>query len=101
MACTGNASSRGCARRSPADTGRGSRGFACSGRCGASHAGGRRAVEARGSGAEGPPREVSGRIKGLSVLMHLWLRVPDVSDDDDGKAPDEEESKARDEEESK
>ena len=25
-------------------------------------------------------------IKGLSVLMHLWLRVPDVSDDDD-KAP--------------
>ena len=39
-------------------------------------------------------------IKGLSVLMHLWLRVPDVSDDDD-KAPDEEESKSRDEEESK
>ena len=26
-------------------------------------------------------------LKGLSVLMHLWLRVPDVSDDDDGKAP--------------
>ena len=25
-------------------------------------------------------------IKGLSVLMHLWLRAPDVSDDD-GKAP--------------
>ena len=25
-------------------------------------------------------------LKGLSVLMHLWLRVPDVSDDDD-KAP--------------
>ena len=25
-------------------------------------------------------------LKGLSVLMHLWLRVPDVSDDD-GKAP--------------
>ena len=34
--------------------------------------------------------------------MHLWLRVPDVADDDDdGKAPDEEESKSRDEEESK
>ena len=41
-------------------------------------------------------------IKGLSVLMHLWLRVPDVADDDDAdKAPDEEESKSRDEEESK
>ena len=40
-------------------------------------------------------------LKGLSVLMHLWLRVPDVADDDDGKAPDEEESKSRDEEESK
>ena len=39
-------------------------------------------------------------LKGLSVLMHLWLRVPDVADDDD-KAPDEEESKSRDEEESK
>ena len=26
-------------------------------------------------------------LKGLSVLMHLWLRVPDVPDDDDGKAP--------------
>ena len=25
-------------------------------------------------------------LKGLCVLMHLWLRVPDVSDDDD-KAP--------------
>ena len=25
-------------------------------------------------------------LKGLSVLMHLWLRAPDVSDDD-GKAP--------------
>ena len=25
-------------------------------------------------------------LKGLSVLMHLWLRVPEVSDDDD-KAP--------------
>ena len=37
-------------------------------------------------------------LKGLSVLMHLWLRVPDVSDDD-GKAPrDDEESKTRDEE---
>ena len=36
-------------------------------------------------------------LKGLSVLMHLWLRVPDVADDDD-KAPDEEESKSRDEE---
>ena len=32
-------------------------------------------------------------LKGLSVLMHLWLRVPDVDDADDGKAPDEEESK--------
>ena len=40
-------------------------------------------------------------LKGLSVLMDLWLRVPDVADDDDGKAPDEEESKARDDEESK
>ena len=40
-------------------------------------------------------------LKGLSVLMHLWLRVPDVAVDDDGKAPDEEESKSRDEEESK
>jgi len=40
-------------------------------------------------------------LKGLSVLMHLWLRVPDVPDDD-GKAPrDDEESKSRDEEESK
>ena len=37
-------------------------------------------------------------LKGLSVLMHLWLRVPDVSDDDD-KAPDEEESKSRDDDE--
>ena len=38
-------------------------------------------------------------LKGLSVLMHLWLRVPDVDDaDDDSKAPDEEESKTRDEE---
>ena len=25
-------------------------------------------------------------LKGLSVLMHLWLRAPDVSDDND-KAP--------------
>ena len=40
-------------------------------------------------------------IKGLSVLMHLWLRVPDVDAADDDKAPDEEESKSRDEEESK
>ena len=41
-------------------------------------------------------------LKGLSVLMHLWLRVPDVdAAADDGKAPDEEESKSRDEEESK
>ena len=40
-------------------------------------------------------------LKGLSVLMHLWLRVPDVDDTDDDKAPDEEESKSRDEEESK
>jgi hypothetical protein len=40
-------------------------------------------------------------IKGLSVLMHLWLRAPDVDDADDDKAPDEEESKSRDEEESK
>ena len=37
-------------------------------------------------------------LKGLSVLMHLWLRVPDVADDDD-KAPDEEESKSHDGEE--
>ena len=35
------------------------------------------------------------------ACMHLWLRVPDVDDADDGKAPDEEESKSRDEEESK
>ena len=35
-------------------------------------------------------------LKGISVLMHLWLRVPDVDDD---KAPrDDEESKSRDEE---
>jgi hypothetical protein len=49
-------------------------------------------------------------IKGLSVLMHLWLRVPDVAEESetgddkaprDDKAPDEEESKSRDEEESK
>ena len=28
-------------------------------------------------------------LKGLSVLMHLWLRVPDVAEEseDDGKAP--------------
>ena len=39
-------------------------------------------------------------LKGLSVLMHLWLRVPDVSDDDD-EAPDEEESKDGGGEESK
>ena len=29
-------------------------------------------------------------LKGLSVLMHLWLRVPDVAEDSeagDGKAP--------------
>ena len=101
MACTGSASSRERARRSLAGIGRGSRGCACSGRCGASHAGGRRAGEARGSGAEGPPREVSGRIKGLSVLMHLWLRVPDVDDADDEAPRDDEESKSRDEEESK
>ena len=31
--------------------------------------------------------------------MHLWLRVPDVDDADDGKAPDEEESKSRDDDE--
>ena len=42
-------------------------------------------------------------IKGLSVLMHLWLRVPDVAEESgDDKAPrDDEESKTRDEEESK
>ena len=40
-------------------------------------------------------------LKGLSVLMHLWLRVPDVAVDDGDKAPDDEESKSRDEEESK
>ena len=39
-------------------------------------------------------------LKGLSVLMHLWLRVPDVdAADDDDKAPDEEESKSRDDDE--
>ena len=37
-------------------------------------------------------------LKGLSVLMHLWLRVPDVSDDDDKAPRDDEESKSRDEE---
>ena len=38
-------------------------------------------------------------LKGLSVLMHLWLRVPDADDD---KAPrDDEESKSHDGEESK
>ena len=49
-------------------------------------------------------------LKGLSVLMHLWLRVPDVAEESetgddkaprDDEAPDEEESKSRDEEESK
>ena len=38
-------------------------------------------------------------IKGLSVLMHLWLRVPDVAEEsgDGDKAPrDDEESKTHD-----
>ena len=38
-------------------------------------------------------------LKGLSVLMHLWLRVPDVADDDDKAPRDDEESKTHDEEE--
>ena len=42
-------------------------------------------------------------LKGLSVLMHLWLRVPDVAEEsEDDKAPrDDEESKSHDGEESK
>ena len=38
-------------------------------------------------------------LKGLSVLMHLWLRVPDVSDDGDKAPRDDEESKTHDGEE--
>ena len=32
-------------------------------------------------------------LKGLSVLMHLWLRAPDVADDDDADEEGPEESK--------